>query len=235
MISDALTSNNTPNFYTKWKVYLIILASIVGMILVAGSFYLNTRQFQEKIQLESKSAVVPTTRTPIALQVEKDQKALEIQTQAEPANTEILRKQARNHVLLAEYDEALNILAREESINHQDASLYYEMGNIYLIEGKITEAIESYNKSIEIDPSDNAAYIELANIYSVHQPSKENVIRTYQKAIATNPTNATFRLLFASFYEQINEKELALQQYQDILTIDPSNDIALKKVAQLTQ
>ncbi|MDA1316548.1 MAG: tetratricopeptide repeat protein [bacterium] len=220
---------------THIKLYIFIALIIIGIIIVSAGLYLNTRQYQAVKQIkEQQITPTPTPEAPIEIKARADIKNLEIDSLAQPGNAKLLQEQAEAHFLLGEYDRAALKYQQAIEINNTDPALHLGLGNVFLQLNKLEEAIVAYEQSTTQENAGTQPYIQLANLYTRQQPNKTKVIESYTRGIQANPQDTSIRILFASFYEQIQEKELALQQYRNVLAIDPKNIIALQKVEQLS-
>ena len=98
------------------------------------------------------------------------------------------------------------------------------LGEWYLYESKIDEAIAEFQKELEINPGDAAAYYKLADCYSRVQKFDE-AERLLQRSIWLEPTSTGPYILLGKVLEKKGETELAVRALQRALTMDPNNPI----------
>jgi len=225
--------------HKNWKLYVIMLIAGVGISMIVGYVYVKYSAYQ-MMKSEGKVALVeptgiPGADIPLVQDAISSIPLIEEQSLAEPANAGLLRQQARNYIMISDLKKAASTFEQESLVNPNDPTLYKEMGDVYSQLRESEKAVASYTKSIEINPADNNSYIELANIYSVQLPDREKVIFTYEDAIKNNPNNVTFYILLASFYERIELSQKALDLYRRVVSIDPANSIATRKIEELSQ
>jgi len=94
-----------------------------------------------------------------------------------------------------EDEKTVEELNQEINENPQDADLYNESGNKYLLDGEFEDAIEAFNKAIKINPNYSEPYNGKGITYrNLGEYSK--AIESYTKAIE----------LYPSFFEAYNNR-----------------------------
>ncbi|MFS8130861.1 MAG: tetratricopeptide repeat protein [Candidatus Dojkabacteria bacterium] len=113
---------------------------------------------------------------------------------------------------------------REKELNPNDAILYNNLGNIYRDSGEYQNAVDAYQKSIDLDKSQLNVYINLANLYIYVLQKPDLGYGVYLKGIENSPNNKEALLLpLANAYKDAGLKQKAIDTYNQILAIDPSN------------
>jgi tetratricopeptide (TPR) repeat protein len=100
--------------------------------------------------------------------------------------------------------------------------------------GELSKAIEIYLIGIEKFPTFSNLYYEIAWAYKLNQQLAE-AITNIEKAIEIVETpNLWYYIRAGKIYEEMGEKEKALQAYKRALQIDPMNESALKGIERLS-
>jgi Tetratricopeptide repeat. len=100
--------------------------------------------------------------------------------------------------------------------------------------GELSKAIEIYLIGIEKFPTFSNLYYEIAWAYKLNQQLAE-AITNIEKAIELVETpNLWYYIRAGKIYEEMGEKEKALQAYKRALQIDPMNESALKGIERLS-
>lgn len=98
------------------------------------------------------------------------------------------------------------------------------LGELYLFESKIPEAIEQLQKELEINPGSATAYYKLADAYSRVQKYDE-AEKLLQRSIWLDSTSTGPYILMGKVLQKKGETELAVRALQRALTMDPNNSI----------
>ena len=89
-----------------------------------------------------------------------------------------------------------------------------------------------YRKSLELAPMLPEAWLGLGIIDDLEGKTKEGII-LIQKALEIDPLNAGIYHVLAGAYEKIEERELAIDNYQKALELDPSDEDCLSDYINL--
>lgn len=98
------------------------------------------------------------------------------------------------------------------------------LGELYLYQSKIDEAIAELRKELAVNPGYPAAYYKLADAYSRQQKFDE-AERLLQRSIWLDPTSTGPYILLGKVLEKKGETELAVRALQRALAMDPNNPI----------
>ena len=96
------------------------------------------------------------------------------------------------------------------------------LGELYLYQSKIDEAIAEFKKELDINPAHAAAYYKLADGYSRVQKFDE-AERLLQRSIWLDSTSTGPYILLGKVLEKKGETELAVRALQRALTMDANN------------
>ncbi|OGT54026.1 MAG: hypothetical protein A3F17_07510 [Gammaproteobacteria bacterium RIFCSPHIGHO2_12_FULL_41_15] len=85
------------------------------------------------------------------------------------------------------------------------------------------KAEEAIIRLIEVDKNFSVSYIEAAEFY-LHRKQYEKALEYYQRANIIGPPRYIYSQFMLGFcYEQLNDYDQAINQYQQTLLLDPSN------------
>lgn len=109
---------------------------------------------------------------------ESYRKALEIKPQSTEANYNVgnvLYKQKKYLDAAAKYSSVLNSVKDKK----EQANIYYNLGNSYLMANKLDESIKAYKQSLKLNPEDretkfNLAYAQRMLLQQQQQQNKQN-------------------------------------------------------------
>ena len=103
--------------------------------------------------------------------------------------------------------------------------LAHEMlGELYLYQSKVDEAIGEFKKELELNPGYAAAYYKLADAYSRVQKF-DDAERLLQRSVWLDPTSTGPFILLGKVLEKKGEAQLAVRALQRALSMDPNNPI----------
>jgi tetratricopeptide (TPR) repeat protein len=98
------------------------------------------------------------------------------------------------------------------------------LGELYLYESRIDDAIAELRKELEINPGNATAYYKLADGYSRVQKYDE-AERLLQRSIWLDSTSTGPYILLGKVLDKKGETELAVRALQRALAMDPGNPI----------
>jgi tetratricopeptide (TPR) repeat protein len=98
------------------------------------------------------------------------------------------------------------------------------LGELYLYQSKITEAIAQFQSELEINPGYAPAYYKLADAYSRVQKF-DDAEKLLQRSIWLDSSSTGPYILLGKVLEKKGETELAVRALQRALTMDPNNSI----------
>lgn len=98
------------------------------------------------------------------------------------------------------------------------------LGELYLYQGKIDDAIAELRKELDVNPSYAAAYYKLADAYSRAQKFDE-AERLLQRSVWLDPTATGPYILLGKVLEKKGEAALAVRALQRALAMDPNNPV----------
>ena len=118
--------------------------------------------------------------------------------------------------------EAIFYYQKALGIKSDLVGVYWNLGRIYQHQAKVDEAVENWEKAFAIQPDivDDNFHFNLGNTL-FKMGKQEAALRSYQRAIALNPQNASAYGNLANLYSQQRNRDEAIKYYQQALKIDP--------------
>jgi tetratricopeptide (TPR) repeat protein len=98
------------------------------------------------------------------------------------------------------------------------------LGELYLYQSKIPEAVAQFQAELSINPGYAAAYYKLADAQSRLQ-KYDDAEKLLQRSIWLDPTSTGPYILLGKVLEKKGEAELSMRALQRALTMDPNNPI----------
>jgi tetratricopeptide (TPR) repeat protein len=100
--------------------------------------------------------------------------------------------------------------------------VHYLLGELYLFQSKVPEAVKEFQKELAINPGNAATYYKLADAYSRIQRF-EDAERLLQRSIWLDATSTGPYILMGKVLEKKGEHELAVRALQRAASMDPNN------------
>jgi tetratricopeptide (TPR) repeat protein len=98
------------------------------------------------------------------------------------------------------------------------------LGNIYLRQQKLREAITEFQEAIRLDPKDARPHLDLGSLYHQHY-NLEMAFVEYQTAIRLDPKFAGPHINLGGLYHQQHNLEKAIAEYQEAIRLDPMDAV----------
>ncbi len=113
------------------------------------------------------------------------------------------------------YDEAIKEFEKVIELESNHKAAYGRMGEIFKNQGKLSQAMEMFNKQIEIYP-DLMAYINRGTLNRFFQKYK-SALEDFQKALELDPENSFCYSRVGLIYEHHREFDKALESFEKAL------------------
>jgi tetratricopeptide (TPR) repeat protein len=114
--------------------------------------------------------------------------------------------------------------SKASAIDPQLPMAHELLGELYLYQSKIPEAVAQFQAELAINPGYAAAYYKLADAQSRLQ-KYDDAERLLQRSIWLDPTSTGPYILLGKVLEKKGEAELSARALQRALTMDPNNPI----------
>jgi tetratricopeptide (TPR) repeat protein len=140
-----------------------------------------------------------------------------------PESKYLQREVGRLYLRLGEINLALEFLQKLAKEDEKDTETLLLLAQIYLVQSKTEEVNKIYEKILTYEPFNREAILNLANIYSkevITSNEFKKAISLYEQYLNIEPLgyqNADILFKLANLYEKIENKEKALNLYQEII------------------
>ncbi len=143
------------------------------------------------------------------------------------ASPEFLLRVAQNLEWAKDYSQAADYYRLYLQKNPNSSFALLAMARIFMLDQNYVEAPHYYSLYLEKNPQDAEARTILANIlmWSGHYAE---AAQEFERLKAARPKDLHIRFSLAQCYQQLENKEKALEAYQEVLDLDPGNPAALK-------
>jgi len=115
-----------------------------------------------------------------------------------------------------------------------DAASYLQLGSVYLLQGKYSDAIDMDRKAIELDGSNREAWANLGSAYAWSGDKHEEAVEAYQKAIligeksrSLSPDDPLLLADLADYYASISNPQESLPLARKSLALAPEDPTVL--------
>ena len=145
--------------------------------------------------------------------------------------SEVFLLKAKKKISEGEIQEAINLLKKSVEINSKNISAYTVLGDVFLREGKVREAMDIFNEAMIENPEDIRIKIKYAtSLILLKQYDKViNLFRTI-KETENAPLNMSIVYgLIGLSYERLNNIKNAVVFYEKAVKISPKKNVGLAK------
>lgn len=128
---------------------------------------------------------------------------------------------------LQQWDNAEQALKRALEINPKTVNAYLALGEVYLRQKKYSEAEKALRDGLMVEARSWQGHFALARLYY----TKGDLARAGKQVVLTIQLNDSFpdaRLLAANIYLKINNRQAALEQFQEYLRLAPKGEFAVQ-------
>jgi len=126
---------------------------------------------------------------------------------------------------LRQWDNAEQALKRALEINPRTVNAYLALGEVYLRQKKYSEAEKTLRDGLIIEDRSWQGHFALARLYY----TEGDLARAGRQVVLTIQLNDSFpeaRLLAANIYLKVNNRQYALEQFQEYLRLAPKGEFA---------
>lgn len=135
-----------------------------------------------------------------------------------------------------DYGAAEALLKSQISLDKNDIVAYAVLGEVYRLKGDRKEAVSFLQKAISIDADYAPAHFMLGKVYILMQKNAEarEEFRIFKEKMTAGPLDGNKRAYYmttlhemVSIYFSLKEYDAAKEQLDEILRLDPSDQLAL--------
>ncbi len=154
--------------------------------------------------------------------------ALEEANRLDSENTSALTKLAELYIIFRDYKKALDYIDKAIKIDEIEPQPYFLRGIVLLENGDTVRGIRNFQKAIDVDNDYFDAHLQLGMLYA----GKKNKLAVdyLNNALNIDPGNKEVTYYLALFFQETDEYEKAIKQYNAILDDDPDFYFALYNI-----
>ncbi|MFA4852356.1 MAG: tetratricopeptide repeat protein [Bacteroidales bacterium] len=151
-------------------------------------------------------------------------RAIEKSLALDPDYAEADLKYAELNLYFKEYKKTIEYIDKALAIDKINAKAYFMKGMTYKETGDTAKAVSNFKKTIDHDPEYYHAFIQLGILFSVKK--NKLAVDYFMNAIKLNPKSTEARYGLGMFYQETEEYDKAIIEYDSILRIDPKYKFA---------
>lgn len=130
------------------------------------------------------------------------------------------------------YNEAISQYKNAIEIDPKNSEYYYAISECYENIDSIYEQKKALSESLKYNPTNAKANYKLGIIYD-SQNDQNNAMLYIQKAVESDNKFIIAKHKLALMLEHVGNREGAIQQYKDILELEPENEVAKNNLKML--
>ena len=131
-----------------------------------------------------------------------------------------------NQIAANRIDEAYMSVQRAHSLEPNNALVHKLFGQIFARRQQVDLANQAYLRSIQLNPDDAETHKLLGDVWFFLRKQPHTAIPAYMQSLRLNPKDYEAHQRLAQCYEQTNQFELALREYQEAVRLAPKQSHA---------
>jgi tetratricopeptide (TPR) repeat protein len=174
------------------------------------------------IELDSLNPEYYCTHASIFLEtgnMQKSLKALEKALEIDKYNKSALLMMAEIEIILRDYRKALANIDKVITLDENEPKAYFLRGLSFLENGDTLHSLRNFQKAIDINQDYFEAHLQLGLLYA--DEGNQLAIDYFNNALNIEPGNADIMFYLAMFYQETEDFDNAIKQYNSILQADP--------------
>ncbi|MFK7901135.1 MAG: tetratricopeptide repeat protein [Cyclobacteriaceae bacterium] len=163
--------------------YLLILLSV--LLFMQSPLSAETAKKKKKKPTKAKSIAIPTSKKVAG---------------------EYAFVKGMGHLMLDEYDKAIEKFKLAQSVDPANAGIYFKLGDAYFKKGVKGEAITNLKKAVDLDGSNKAYYFLLSEVYKSELRFEDAAV-TYEQMLKNTDDTKEFHWDLAKLYFYLGIKD----------------------------
>lgn len=139
-------------------------------------------------------------------------------------------KAGQNFVRSDQFENSLNYINRSIEINYNDPRTFLLLAEAYEGLSRVEEAEVSLQNGMEKYPDSKSEYIKALSYLYFNSNQFDKAVSSLKNAVEEEPTNVTYRYLYASSFEKLKDYKSATSQFEQLLLIDPNHKQSIRKL-----
>ncbi|MBI1883688.1 MAG: tetratricopeptide repeat protein [Chlamydiae bacterium] len=130
------------------------------------------------------------------------------------------------------YKHSLDLLSKSDERDTQEYAFlaHYNLGVLWIEEGKDPEAVGEFEKAVQLKPQDASSYLNLGYLYS-RNDMLEKAVDAYQKTIQYDPQAALAYYNLGIVLRHLGQSQEAQEHFSHAKTLDPTLEAKTQKAA----
>ncbi|MCS7165196.1 MAG: tetratricopeptide repeat protein [Candidatus Calescibacterium sp.] len=220
------------------NIYQKLISNHVVKEILFGLIKMSTKVVQDQLEFQPNNIENLSVMGKILLYTDNFESAINYFRkiiELKPDNWEAYMYLGISYEGIQNYEQAIFYLKRAIAINQYLAEAYWIMGRIYVKLGNYGLAMKNYEKAVELVPNNTRYLNSLAKLYFILDKNIQ-AIKTLQLAIDINPNSKWSYYYLGQCMEKELEFDIAIEQYEKAINIDPlfiEAKLALARLYQL--
>jgi len=131
-------------------------------------------------------------------------------------------------------DAAIEYYRQATNLSPNNAQLFNEWGQVYLLLGDHEKALEKYQHSLSVDQEYHETYILLGDLY-LNRQELDKAADAYSRALELNPQMVQAHSALSYIYSQQGKLQEAVEENLEVLELAPNDYASHKNLALLYQ
>jgi tetratricopeptide (TPR) repeat protein len=167
-------------------------------------------------------------------QVEQYQKAVDYFSKVPLKDFEVedIIKYAKVNVQLRNFNDAYSLFDKAIKMDSTDSRIYYEYGKAYFKGENYENAVQYLSKAAELGMNERSVYL-FTGFSNFYLKKYENALVNFQDAVKADESFVLSYSWIAKCYIVLLKNDEAINVYEKILTLDPTNEEAKDKLERL--
>lgn len=139
--------------------------------------------------------------------------------QQDPEAIEVFRALAQVNLRLGQAEPALRAAERARDLAPQDPSSLIFLGNVFVAQGNLAKAADSYQQALALDPKNLRALENLGNYYAMVDPEKS--LDYYQRYLDIDPNDPEMIFQIGMAQHKVGKVDKAISSFEKSISYDP--------------
>ncbi len=132
-----------------------------------------------------------------------------------------------------DYQTAENKFITAIRLDAKNVEAYRGLANVYLKQGQLEEAKQTFEFILQLNPNDDEVLINLGDIF-IEENDNKKAIEYYQRAVLANDSHANRFAKLAELLESMDEYETGLVAIEQAVELEPNNPKYLDLLTELS-
>jgi tetratricopeptide (TPR) repeat protein len=125
------------------------------------------------------------------------------------------------------YEEAEGKIRKASQIDPWDMAPLRALGNLFIETGRLSEAMDQFERVLHNDPYDWAAYEGKGRVLR-KQSLHDQAMSAYGRALEFQPYNTRLLMALGEMYQQLGQHGSAIKNFRRVLEVDPDDTKAAR-------